>query len=65
MRGEGREKEREKNIDLLLLKHTPTRNLACNPGMRPDGNQTCDLLLCGMMPNQTTPVRASPTILSQ
>ena len=35
-RGEGREKERERNIDWLPLTHSPTRHLACNPGMCPD-----------------------------
>ena len=36
-RGEGREKERERNINVWLpLAWTPTRDLACNPGMCPD-----------------------------
>ena len=36
-RGEGREKERERNINvcLPLAHHSPTRNSACNPGMCP------------------------------
>ena len=36
-RGEGREKERERNISVWLpLTWPPTRNLAYNPGMCPD-----------------------------
>ena len=37
-RGEGREKEREKNVHVqLVASHTPpTGDLACNPGMCPD-----------------------------
>ena len=35
-RGEGREKEKERNIDQLPLTHTPNRGLAYNPGMCPD-----------------------------
>ena len=36
-RGEGREKERERNIMCGCLSRTPTGDLACNPGMCPDG----------------------------
>ena len=43
-RGEGREEERERNVDViwqrytdwLPLSHTPNRGLAHNPGMCPD-----------------------------
>ena len=35
-RGEGREKERERNIDLLPLARTPTGDCTCNLGMCPD-----------------------------
>ena len=35
-RGDGREKERERNIDLLPLAHTKTRGQAGYPGMCPD-----------------------------
>ena len=36
-RGEGREKERERNITVWLpLAHPPTGDLACNPGLCPD-----------------------------
>ena len=35
--GEGREKERERNINVWLpLVHPATGDLACNPGMCPD-----------------------------
>ena len=35
-RGEGREKERERNINVWLpLVHPPTGDLACNPGLCP------------------------------
>ena len=58
-RGEGREKERGRNID-VRGKH---RSLAScmsphwGPNSQPrayalTGNRTCDLLLCGMTPNQ-------------
>ena len=58
-RGEGREKERGRNID-VIGKH---RSLAScmsphwGPNSQPrayalTGNRTCDLLLCGMTPNQ-------------
>ena len=35
-RGEGREKERERNIDVCCPSHPLTGGLACNPGMCPD-----------------------------
>ena len=36
-RGEGREKKGERSIDVWLpLPMSPTRDLACNPGMCPD-----------------------------
>ncbi|KAF6114729.1 hypothetical protein HJG60_010663 [Phyllostomus discolor] len=56
-RGEGREKKKERNINVqekhqLVASCTPpTGDLAHNPGMCPDQNQTCDLSVCRTMPN--------------
>ena len=47
-RGEGREKERERNIDRPSSNQHQTRN----PGMFPNQNRTGDLSVCGKMPNQ-------------
>ena len=48
-RGEGREKERERNTNRLPLIHNPSGDQTHYPGM---WELTCDLLLCGVMPNQ-------------
>ena len=50
-RGEGKEKDRERNIDGLPLTCPPTGNLACNPGMCPDWESNHDLSVCGTTPN--------------
>ena len=56
-RGGGREKERERNIHvwekppLVALTHTPTSNQGHNL-MCPDWNQTSNISLCGISPNQ-------------
>ena len=53
--GEGREKERERNIDVQetsVASHTPpTGNLAHNPGMSPTGNRTGNLSIRRMALN--------------
>ena len=64
-RGEGRERERERNMDLLFLVHAPTGDRTCNPGLCPDWESNCDLLLSGRCPtNWATPVRAFPSLLT-
>ena len=47
-RGEKREKEGVRNIHVpSVASHTPTTgDLAGNPGLWPDGNQTSDLSIC-------------------
>ena len=63
-RERGREGEREGEKHLCeretsshCLLHTPTQDLACNPGMCPDGNQTGNLLVW----RRTTPNLLSHT----
>ena len=53
-RGKGREKEREGNIDQLLLEHTQLGTEPTTQACALTGDQTSDLLLCGMMPNELT-----------
>ena len=56
-RGEGREKERERNINVQekhwsVASHIPTTGSPShNPGMYPTGNRTGDLSICRMMHN--------------
>ena len=47
LRGEGREKERKRNIDQLPLAQAPTRHQAHNPVSCPLQNQPGDLLFAG------------------
>ena len=55
-RGEGREKVWEKNINVWLpLTLSPTRDLACNPGMCPNGNRTSNPLVHRLALNPATP----------
>ena len=52
-RGEGREEERESNIDVQEkhpLAHASSGDMACNP-VALTGNQTHDLSVCGMTPS--------------
>ena len=55
MEGEREEEEhqcaRETPLVASCTRQPPTRDLSCNPGMCPDRNQTCDLVVCGAMPN--------------
>ena len=51
-RGEGREKERERNIDWLPFTCAPTRDGTHNPGTCPDQIWICDVSLWGTMPSQ-------------
>ena len=57
-RGEGREKERERNIDRLPLHPLQPGTWPTTQACALTGNQIGDPLLCGPAPNQTTPVRA-------
>ena len=41
-----REREREKHQCVVASHGAPTGDLACNPGMCPDWEQTCDPLVC-------------------
>ena len=54
---EGREKQRERNIDQLLLIHTPTRTELTTQACALTRDQTGDLSLCRM----TTPNPLSHT----
>ena len=62
---EGKKEDREKNLD-VQRKHPsvasltlPTWDLACNPGMCPEWNQTSNLLVSGTMPKPLSHTRQS------
>ena len=50
-RGEGMEKEKERNINQIASHKPPTGDLACNPGICPDRVSTRNLSVCGTMLN--------------
>ena len=45
-RGRKKEREGEKDQYVVASGTPPTRDVACNPGVCPDGNQTSDALVC-------------------